>query len=162
MYLHIESFKHGEYWRFLSGHLIHYSWLHCSTNTLGLLLLIAMFKNTSMNLNWLLASVVIVIAISSGLILFSQQLKWYVGFSGVLTGLYAYAAIKTLSENIKLSVTICIILSIYAAYQLLQGELIRSTLIPDLKASSYAHAYGLCAGVLFGIYENFVISKNRQ
>ena len=161
LYLHIESFKQGEYWRFLSGHLIHYSWSHCISNFAGLLLLAAIFKHFNLTLNWLLASVVIAIAISSGLILFSHLLKWYVGFSGVLTGLYAYASMKTYSENKKLSAAILFGLTIYVTIQLLQGELINSLLIPDLKASSYAHAYGLCAGILFGFYEILVTSKRN-
>ncbi|MDW3095051.1 MAG: rhombosortase [Gammaproteobacteria bacterium] len=155
-YLNIESFKQGEYWRFLSAHLIHYSWMHCISNVAGLVLLITIFKNSKLYIYWFLASVVIAIAVSSGLIIFSNRLMWYVGFSGVLTGLYAYASIKTYSENIKLSMVVLITLSIYVTIQILQGELISSILIPDLKASSYAHAYGLCAGTLFGIFDNFI------
>jgi len=151
IFLRIENIKQGEYWRFFSGHFIHYSWFHCASNVIGLLLLAGIFNNTKHNINWLLASIFICIVISSGLMLFSNQLSWYVGFSGVLTGLYAYASIKTYSENRKLSVMILIVLSSYVVFQLLEGELISSVLLQEIKTSSYAHAYGLFAGILYGV-----------
>ena len=146
LYLHIEDWKRGEYWRFFSAHLTHYSWTHCLSNVIGLLLLIGIFKDTKQSMHWLTAVIISCITISSGLILFSTQLDWYVGFSGVLTSLYAYASIKTFTENTKISTFILIGLIAYVVIQVYGGgELIGSMLISDLKTSSYAHAYGLIA-----------------
>jgi rhomboid family GlyGly-CTERM serine protease len=159
LYLHIERVKEGEYWRVISAHFTHYSWIHCLSNIVGLFLLIGIFSHSQQRMRWLLATTVICIAISSGLILFSTQLDWYLGFSGVLTGLFAYAAIKSLNKNTLISTIILITLSTYVVIQLFEGELISSTILINLKASSYAHAYGFIAGVLFAITDLFIIGK---
>jgi len=163
LYLNIEDFKQGQYWRFFSAHLTHYSWIHCLSNIVGLLLLIGIFNNSKRNFHWLVAALVTAMAISSGLSLFSAKLDWYVGFSGVLTGLYAYASIKTFNENTSLSIFILIALSGYVAIQVFQGELIDSMLIKDLNTSSHAHAYGLISGILYAMIEQYylIISKDR-
>ena len=155
LYLHIENFKHGEYWRFFTAHLTHYSWVHCLSNIIGLLLLIGIFSNTQQKIHWLLAAIIICIAISSGLILFSIKLDWYLGFSGVLTGLFSYASIKTLNENARISTIILIALSTYITIQFFEGELTSSVLIADLNVSSYAHAFGFIAGILYGISDQY-------
>jgi membrane associated rhomboid family serine protease len=108
---------------------------------------------------WLPAATITCLAISSGLILFSTQLGWYLGFSGVLTGLYAYASIKTFNENAKISTIILISLSTYIVIQLFEGELISSSLITDLNTSSYAHAYGFIAGALYAVIDKYVVCK---
>jgi|TARA_B110000238_G_C16086110_1_gene421663 rhomboid family GlyGly-CTERM serine protease len=159
LYLHIEHVKDGEYWRVFSAHFTHYSWIHCLSNIVGLFLLIGIFSHNQQRIRLLLAATVICIAISSGLILFSTQLDWYLGFSGVLIGLFAYASIKTSNENTVISTIILIVLSTYVVIKLFEGELISSITLANLKASSYAHAYGFVAGVLFAITDLFIISK---
>tara|TARA_R110002074_G_scaffold276192_1_gene447635 strand:- start:78 stop:608 length:531 start_codon:yes stop_codon:yes gene_type:complete len=158
MYLHIDSFKQGQYWRFFTGHFIHYSWIHCISNVVGLLLLSGIFHHTKQATNWILVLLITIVVISTCLILFSNQLEWYVGFSGVLTGMYAYASIKTFKENAGVSALLFIALFTYVALQTLEGELVSSVLMSDLKTSSYAHAYGLIAGGLYAVIEKFYLA----
>ena len=157
--LHIESVLQGEYWRFFSSHFSHYSWAHCLSNIIGLFLLIGIFNKSKQNMHWIIAATVISAAISCGLIFYSNKLDWYLGFSGVLTGLYAYASIKTFNENAIISITILTILLTYVATQLLEGELIDSIITVDLNASSYAHAFGLIAGIFYGIIEQYLVAR---
>jgi len=160
LYLHIEDFKHGEYWRFFSAHITHYSWIHCLSNIIGLLLLMGIFSDVKCKMHWLIVATMTGAAISIGLILFSTQLNWYMGFSGILTGLYAYASIKVLNENIMLAVIILIALAGYITAQLFEGELISSLLLANLKTSSHAHAYGFSAGIIYGLAEQYILSNN--
>ncbi|MFK7795746.1 MAG: rhombosortase [Gammaproteobacteria bacterium] len=153
LYLHIDDLKQGGYWRFLTAHLTHYSWTHCLSNIIGLLLLIGIFNDIQQKIHWLRIVMITCIIISSGLMLFSNQLDWYVGFSGILTSLYAYVSIKGFNENIKVSTFILIVLTAYITIQLSKGELISSLLITELKTSSYAHGFGFIAGVLCAVIE---------
>ncbi|MFK8026435.1 MAG: rhombosortase [Gammaproteobacteria bacterium] len=156
LYLDIEHFMQGEYWRFFSAHFTHISWVHCLSNIIGVLLLAGIFNQSKQTLNWSFATFLICTLVSTGLILFSTQLDWYVGFSGVLTGLYIYAAIKTIRDNIKISTIIIIALSIYILFQVLEGELISTTVMTDIKTSSYAHAFGFVTGLIYGSIEQLV------
>lgn len=156
LYLHIEHVTQGELWRFFSAHFTHISWTHCLSNLIGLLLLTGIFNHSKQVFHWYFASFLIIAMVSTGLILFSTQLDWYVGFSALLTGLYAYAAVITIRENIKVSTIIIIALSIYILFQVLEGEIISATIMTDIKTSSYAHAFGLISGVLYGCAEQLV------
>ena len=154
LYFHVPLIKQGEYWRFFTGHFIHYSWTHWASNSIGLLILISIFNNKH-SLKWLLPSVFVLITVSSGLLLFSQQLTWYVGFSGILTGLFVYACIATITENKVLSILMLLIVLVYVASQLLRGELVDSSALTIIKTSSYAHAYGLLGGLISGLIAKF-------
>lgn len=162
LYFHLEHFTQGEYWRFLSGHFVHYSWLHCLSNVIGLLLLMSIFNNTYKKLNWWLATLFVATFISSALLFQSSQLNWYMGFSGVLAGLFTYAAVKTYQEHVRLSLVIIISLSMYVFLKLQEGELVRSYIISEVKASSYAHAYGLLAGFIYGTLEQILTCSKRR
>ena len=152
LYLNIALAQQGEYWRYITGHFAHYSWLHCISNLFGLYLLFRLFKLSEDYRHWLIATSLIIGFVSFGLALSSETLKWYVGFSGVLTGLLVYASVRTFSQNAILSITFLLVIVTYVFNQaLFGGELIRSTMFSEVQTSSYAHAYGLIGGLLYGV-----------
>ncbi len=155
LYFHIPLIKQGEYWRFFSGHFIHYSWLHCLSNSAGLLILASVFNNNKDRIKWLLPIVFILLVVSCGLLLFSQQLTWYVGFSGILTGLFVYACIATIAENRTLSVLMLLVILVYVVSQFVSGELTESDSLTMIYTSSYALAFGVLGGLLYGLAAKF-------
>lgn len=86
--------------------------------------------------------------ISVGLLLLSEQLIWYVGFSGVLSGLYIYGATTIFNSARWLSIGILVLFVAFTSVQLYQGELTNGS-IRGLPSSSYAHALGITGGFLF-------------
>ena len=158
LYLHLELTKQGEYWRIVSGHFIYVSWLHWLLNTIGVFILLALLRDGQCLGNWMIAMVFIMVAISAGLLLFSEQLSWYAGFSGILTGLFAFTAVHTFTKRRIFSIGILLILTIYVLNQLWGGELVSGSLI-SIRSSSYAHALGLCAGIIYAVLD--LIIKKR-
>ena len=77
----------GEFWRLLTGHVVHLGWTHLALNLAGLALCAAMspflFRP---RLVWMTA--LLAINISMLMLVFSPQVSDYVGFSGVLYGLF--------------------------------------------------------------------------
>jgi rhomboid family GlyGly-CTERM serine protease len=82
----------GEYWRLLSGHLIHGSQYHLTWNVLALLALGVLFESTLGSRLW---SLLLVSAafVGGGLLLLDPALPSYVGLSGVLNGVYVGGAL---------------------------------------------------------------------
>lgn len=154
LYYNFEHASNGEYWRYISGHFTHYSWIHCISNLLGLYLIFKLFSPNSTSLNWTFATIFILCIISIGLAITSEAMKWYIGFSGVLAGLLSYACIKTHKKNAILSFTLLLALTIYTISQfILGGELVESILLSDIYASSYAHLFGIMSGCIYGTCE---------
>ena len=150
LYLSIELTKQGEYWRFVSGHFVYASWLHWLLNSLGVLILILFLNDAQRSIACWPATVFILIVVSVGLLSTSTNLIWYVGFSGILTGLFAYTAVCTFAQNRALSAGIILLLTIYVIVQLQTGELAAGSLM-TIKSSTYAHALGLSAGIVYGL-----------
>ncbi len=154
-YLNLEFAQRGEYWRYITGHFTHYSWLHCISNLIGLFLLYGLFRKPTEKIKWLLPTAFIICVISFGLVISSESLKWYVGYSGVLIGLLSYTCISTFGQNALLSFAFLLLISTYVAGQtVLGGELIQSEFLSEINTSSYAHAFGLTAGLIYGLIES--------
>ncbi len=145
-YLDIEQFWSGQYWRFLSGHFMHYSWQHYWLNAAGLLIFQQLFPDYCRHWHWLVSALFILLVVSAGLLLFSEQLNWYVGFSGILTGLYIAAALQGLKRQRLLCIAVLLLVGGYTVLQQFQGELVDGVLF-GLSSASRAHLMGMVAGI---------------
>ena len=76
----------GEWWRLLTAHFVHLDASHALLNSLGLVLMWALFARDYSPLRWAAIYLVSALAISVGLYVFDPQLEWYVGASGALHG----------------------------------------------------------------------------
>jgi len=83
-----EKIENGEYWRLLTAHFVHLGWNHLWLNMLSLLMIWEL-TTKSYSFVWIL---ICGFGISLGLWLFSPEVIWYVGLSGILHGLFAAVA----------------------------------------------------------------------
>lgn len=86
----------GEYWRFLTAHFIHLGWSHFFLNMLVFIGFWVMFNSAFRQQQWFIIVLLCSIGISICFFLFDPDLDWYVGFSGVLHGIFAAAALASL------------------------------------------------------------------
>lgn len=89
-----QAIEVGEWWRFITGHIVHLGWEHTLLNLTGLVLITVIFlPELSFKLD-VLALTICLFGTSIGLYCFSKELLWYVGFSGVLHGYFIYYLIR--------------------------------------------------------------------
>ncbi len=150
LHFNIEDIFQGEYWRFYTGHFLYYSYNHLILNTAAVFIFIFIFNNT-ISKSIFIEILVLATIISSGLLYLSNLLGWYVGFSGVMYGLFTLSAIKLIPINRTLALAILFTLTAYMIFQLYSGELVESA-IHDIRISSYAHALGYGGGVLIAAF----------
>jgi rhomboid family GlyGly-CTERM serine protease len=79
----------GQWWRLISGHVIHLGFEHALLDVAGLILMWALFARDYSIRAWLLIVTLSVVGVDAGLWLFSSTTQWYVGSSGVLHGVLA-------------------------------------------------------------------------
>jgi rhomboid family GlyGly-CTERM serine protease len=76
----------GQWWRLLTGHLVHLDLEHAALNTLGLVLMWALFARDYKPIQWVLILLTAIAAIDAGLWHRDSTVEWYVGSSGALHG----------------------------------------------------------------------------
>ncbi|MCC5794774.1 MAG: rhombosortase [Chromatiales bacterium] len=76
----------GQWWRLVTGNLIHLGWAHYLLNTGALLVGAWLFAAERPPLQWLVALLCCGLAVNLGLFWFNPEIYWCVGLSGVLHG----------------------------------------------------------------------------
>lgn len=144
-----EAVLQGEYWRLVTGHLVHGSTQHLILNAAGLALIAALFPRDYSWRAWLLIALFSMLAIDAGLVFYEPQLVWYVGLSGVLHGALAAGAIAWWRhESRALALLLSAILLGKLAWEQWHGAL---PLSGDLTVVVDAHLYGAVGGALAGL-----------
>lgn len=139
----------GEYWRLLTGHLLHGAPAHLLLNMVGLGLIAGLFPRDYSLGQWLFILLLSVVAIDAGFVLFEPQLQWYVGLSGVLHGALAAGAIGWWRyETRPLAAALTLVLVGKLAWEQLCGAL---PLSGDMPVIVNAHLYGAAGGAAAGL-----------
>lgn len=139
----------GEYWRLLTGHLLHGTPAHLLLNMVGLGLIAGLFPRDYSLGQWLFILLLSVVAIDAGFVLFEPQLQWYVGLSGVLHGALAAGAIGWWRHETKpLAAALTLVLVGKLAWEQLHGAL---PLSGDMPVIVNAHLYGAAGGAAAGL-----------
>ena len=89
----------GQYWRLLTAHVVHLDLEHAALNSLGLVLMWALFARDYKPGQWALILLSAITAIDAGLWLRDSTVEWYVGSSGVLHGVMAAGTLAHLRRR---------------------------------------------------------------
>ncbi len=141
--------NNGQIWRLLSGHWVHANWAHFGLNMLGFVLCQGLTEINWKLWQWSWRILLLSSGISTLFFILQPEISWYVGFSGVLFGLYLLAAVATLGRQKWMSTVILaaillkIILEQWSFVTITSADLIGVPVIVD------AHLYGVSvAGII--------------
>ena len=136
--------QQGEWWRLLTGHLVHANVHHLLLNLAGLALVVALFPVEYSLAGWTVIVLASVLAIDLGFVFLRPGLVWYVGASGVLHGVLAAGAIKWWREQPRwLAAVLSAILLGKLTWEQTQGALPLSGSMPVIVD---AHLFGAVGG----------------
>jgi rhomboid family GlyGly-CTERM serine protease len=151
----------GEYWRLVSGHLVHLSWAHLWPNLAALAVIGALFQDTFRASDWMLAAIVSATAIDAGLYLLDPELQWYVGLSGVLHGFVAAGAVEWILRRQTIGWVLAIGLVGKLVYEQTIGAMPFSTgLGGDVIVA--AHLYGATSAAAWAAAVHFVRDRRSR
>jgi rhomboid family GlyGly-CTERM serine protease len=89
----------GQWWRLLTAHVVHLDLEHAALNSLGLVLMWALFARDYRPGQWVLIVLTAIVAIDAGLWLRDSTVAWYVGSSGALHGVMAAGTLAHLRRR---------------------------------------------------------------
>ena len=89
----------GQWWRLLTAHVVHLDLEHAALNSVGLILMWALFARDYQPRQWLPIVLVTILAIDAGLWFCDSTVVWYVGSSGTLHGVMAAGTLAHLRRR---------------------------------------------------------------
>ncbi len=137
----------AEYWRSFTAHWVHANEIHLVLNAAGLMLCMTIASPKWSVWRWVVYNIVLALGISTLFTLRNPELNWYVGYSGILFGIYLLAAIdlyrrdKTIALLLGAAMVLKVVLEQLSDIRTDSGDLIGIPVIID------AHLYGLLLGL---------------
>ena len=136
----------GEWWRLLTGHLMHGNLHHLALNVVGTGLVALLFGRDYPARQWLFILFCSASAIDIAFVFCEPQVQWYVGLSGVLHGAIAAGIVAWWRyENRYLTIVAGILLLLKLGWEQGRGAL---PLSGDMPVIVDAHLYGAAGGVM--------------
>ena len=152
----------GEYWRLLTGNLVHLGWTHLALNVAALLIGIWVFYPARSPIAWATAQIVCSLVSSIGLYLFSPDVGWCVGMSGALHGLLMIGAIDWIRQGDRMGWVLLAIWSGKLAWEQWQGAMPFSTETVGSAVVTDAHLWGAIGGLLYVAGEQVYRRRARR
>jgi len=146
-----DGLKAGEYWRLVTGHLVHLGWGHALLNLAALGLIVTAFRPLIGWGRWGIAALAAMISIDVGLWLSSPPVGWYVGLSGVLHGMVVAAAVELLATSPRTGFVILAAVAAKLAWEALRGPLPFTVGLSGGDVIEEAHLWGAIGGGLAAV-----------
>lgn len=139
----------GQWWRAVTGHLVHLGATHTLLNLAGFGLLVWLFIDEIRPVEWLTAGLTAALAISLGLFALAPATDWYVGLSGVLHGYFALGAARTCHSQRRFGIVMLAALAAKLAWEQGLGTMPFTQALAIGPVIVDAHLYGALGGALF-------------
>jgi rhomboid family GlyGly-CTERM serine protease len=146
-----EAIGAGEWWRLLSAHFVHIDLEHAVLNSLGLVLMWALFARDYSPWRWAAIYCGSAVAVSLGLWFADPELQWYVGASGALHGVMTAGTIAHLRRRDLDGWILAVFIAGKIAYEQSAGAL---PLAGTVNTIVDAHLYGAIGGVVLALLLN--------
>jgi len=146
------AIQNGEYYRLLTGNLMHSNHWHLLFNIAGLGMLTYLFYRLITNTHFVIFSTINAILVSVLMYYYSPTTQYYVGLSGYLHGLFVYCCLLEINKGMKGSWLLLLGVSLKIGYENIYGASHEMSELINVSIATDAHLFGaLIALPQFGI-----------
>jgi rhomboid family GlyGly-CTERM serine protease len=149
----------GQWWRLLTGNLVHLGWPHLWLNLVGLLLVWLLFQRALPQRVWLTVTAVSSLAVGLGLLIFDPNLAWYVGLSGTLHGLFAAGLVASLAAGQRAEWLLLVLFIAKLSWEQLVGPTPGTSALAGGNVIVDAHLYGTVGGAFTVVVWRYVMRR---
>ncbi|MCP3674369.1 MAG: rhombosortase [Gammaproteobacteria bacterium] len=148
---HRQAISDGQYWRFISGHLVHSNGWHLLLNISSLIMIGLLFNHHLSIIFWIIVFVISAFVISATYFWYAPEFDYYVGLSAVLYAVIIIGALLDLKEQPFIAALILIVVTGRVIWQQYAGSIDYLTDIIDSRVAIESHLFGIISGYLIGI-----------
>lgn len=152
-----------EWWRLLSGHFVHLGWYHLALNLLGLLALQVLCPKLLRAREWISRVVWLALTVSVALYVAAPAIENYVGFSGVLHGLFVLGLVPMAREGDRVALVCLLYLAGKIVWEQVMGAPVSDEHAIGGHVVTLAHLFGTLAALVYGFaFGTFRTGVNTQ
>lgn len=141
----------GQFWRVLTAHFVHLDVQHAVLNSLGLVLMWALFARDYVPLRWATIYLCSMLAVSAGLWWLNPEVQWYVGASGALHGIMTAGTLAHLKRRDLDGWILAIFIVAKLSWEQFSGSM---PFAGDAPTITDAHLYGAIGGLIPAVVYN--------
>ena len=147
---HRQAIGEGQYWRFITGHLVHSNGWHLLLNLASLIMIGLLFNHHLSITFWIIVFVVSALLISAAYFWYAPEFDYYVGLSAVLYAAIIIGALLDLKEQPFIAALILIVVTGRVIWQQYAGSVDALADIIDDRVAIESHLFGIISGYLIG------------
>jgi rhomboid family GlyGly-CTERM serine protease len=144
----------GEYWRLITAHFVHLSWEHTFLNVLGVLFCSLVCKKI-FRVGIILELLYLSFGVSTLLWFFNPEITDYVGFSGVLYGMFLLGIWSQRKDKYMFVMLVVIVL--WAMWQWQMGGAAAEEALIGGNIVGIAHIYGLLLAFIWLVLKKYYL-----
>ena len=160
----------GQWWRLMTGNLVHLGWYHLMLNEIGIVVLVLLCPDVLSPAVWLRRLLVIGTGMCLCLYGWVPGMGWYVGLSGVMHGLFLLGlGRQAIVDRDRIAMACLLYLFGKLAWEFFAGVPVSDEQAIGGKVALESHMYGalvaLFYGIVFGAFwrrETFIPEWGRQ
>ena len=142
----------GQWWRLLTGNLVHLGWWHLFLNEVGLVVLVLLCPERLAWSVWLRRIVLIGVGMTASLYFFVPRTEWYVGMSGVIHGLFLLGLGRQIVDRRDLIAAGCLAYLVgKIAWEMVAGVPVSDESAIGGKVLVESHLYGSLSALIYGL-----------
>ncbi len=143
--------SHGEYWRIITGNLVHSNWYHLMLNCGGIALIWALHAEHTSVIRYILNTLLLACICGLGLYYYYPENHIYTGLSGLLHGVIIFGALKDIQAGMKTGFLLFLGVWFKVLWEQYNGASADIATLIDARVAIEAHLIGTIAGSFFAI-----------
>ncbi|HEY1076328.1 MAG TPA: rhombosortase [Fontimonas sp.] len=152
----------AQWWRVLTGSLVHLGWYHCILNALGLVVLVLLCPDAMSGWVWARRVGVLAVVMSFCLLAFEPGLRNYVGMSGVIHGLFVLGLMPQVLKRDLIAAGCLIYLVGKIGWELVAGGPVSDEAALGGRVVVESHLFGTLAAFGYGLVFGSFRGKERS
>ncbi|MBI3171123.1 MAG: rhombosortase [Hydrocarboniphaga effusa] len=141
----------GQWWRLLSANFVHLGWWHLFLNELGLLVLVLLCPERLSWAVWARRVLLLGLGMSLGLYFFVPGIRWYVGMSGLIHGLFVLGLGRQVMQKDLIAAGCLAYLIGKIAWEMVSGVPVSDEAAIGGTVLVESHLYGALSALIYGL-----------